>query len=535
MIRPHRYCGDGSEKSNRSKFVEAASTPFGKANSEMNVSTLETLTRGGLIPVVGSRAAVIPPDLAERYRPGDQIIVLQDSGELVLIPAEEHAIAASAVDRAVDAFRTMSRVSDDSIARFFSIFASRLADESCWAPVAAANATDVEIARASRRSTTRLVATSQMRADMIAGLHAWRDEGSARHRVVGQIEHDGWTVEQVIAPLGVVGFVFEGRPNVFADAVGVLRTGNTVVFRIGRDALGTARAIVTHALDPAMAEAGLPPGAATLVDSASHSSAWALFSDRRLSLAVARGSGRAVATLGSIARQAGIPVSLHGTGGAWLVADHDADADWFRTAVLASLDRKVCNTLNVCLIHQARAADLVPAFLDALHRAGKQHGGTCKLHIVAGDEHVLPDHWLKELVCIKRPEGDKDEPLTETMPADQLGQEWEWEDTPEVTLKIVSDLDEAIELFNRYSPQFVASLISPDSLAQQYFFDRVNAPFICNGFTRWVDGQYALNKPELGLSNWEHGRLLGRGAILSGDSVFTIKTRVVQHRSDIRR
>ena len=50
------------------------------------------------------------------------------------------------------------------------------------------------------------------------------------------------------APLGVVGFVFEGRPNVFADATGVLRGGNTVVFRIGSDALGTARAIVRHAV-----------------------------------------------------------------------------------------------------------------------------------------------------------------------------------------------------------------------------------------------------------------------------------------------
>ena len=70
------------------------------------------------------------------------------------------------------------------------------------------------------------------------------------------MQHDGWKVEQVVAPLGVVGFVFEARPNVFADATGVLRGGNTVVFRIGRDALGTARAIVTHALEPALEAAG---------------------------------------------------------------------------------------------------------------------------------------------------------------------------------------------------------------------------------------------------------------------------------------
>ena len=51
----------------------------------------------------------------------------------------------------------------------------------------------------------------------------------------------------------------------------------------------------------------------------------------------------------------------------------------------------------------------------------------------------------------------------------------------------------------------------------------LDAPFVGNGFTRWVDGQYALDRPELGLANWQGGRLLGRGAILSGDSVHTIR------------
>src|SRR6201999_4224465 len=132
------------------------------------------------------------------------------------------------------------------------------------------------------------------------------------------------------------------------------------------DALGTARAIVEHALSPALAEAGLPEGAAMLVDSAERSAGWAMFSDARLALAVARGSGPAVAQLGAIARQAGTPVSLHGTGGAWLVADASADAQRFRAAVFHSLDRKVCNTLNVCCIVRERADQLIPVFLEAL-------------------------------------------------------------------------------------------------------------------------------------------------------------------------
>ena len=104
-----------------------------------------------------------------------------------------------------------------------------------------------------------------------------------------------------------------------------------------------------------------------------------------------------------------------------------------------------------------------------------------------------------------------------------------------MTLKIVSDLNHAVELFNRYSPQFVASLISDDEAEHERFFHGVNAPFVGNGFTRWVDGQYALNKPELGLSNWEGGRLFGRGAVLSGDSVYTVRGRVRQSDPLIRR
>jgi glutamate-5-semialdehyde dehydrogenase len=363
---------------------------------------------------------------------------------------------------------------------------------------------------------------------MIAGLRAWRDAPAGRGKPVERVDHEGWSVEQLTAPLGVVAFVFEGRPNVFADAAGVLRTGNTVVFRIGSDALGTARAIVAHALDPALAEAGLPAGAAALVESEAHASAWAMFGDRRVALAVARGSGPAVAQLGAVARQAGTPVSLHGTGGAWIVADETADAARFEAVVLHSLDRKVCNTLGVCCIVRSRAAELTPLFLKSLRAVGERRGHGCKLHVAEGDEGVLPAEWRNARALVRRAEGDREEPLTETLPNDQLGQEWEWEETPEVTLKLVDSADEAVGLFNRYSPQFAASLISEDPAAHERFYNSINAPFVGDGFTRWVDGQFAFNRPELGLSNWEHGRLFARGGVLSGDGVYTIRARVRQ-------
>jgi glutamate-5-semialdehyde dehydrogenase len=116
-----------------------------------------------------------------------------------------------------------------------------------------------------------------------------------------------------------------------------------------------------------------------------------------------------------------------------------------------------------------------------------------------------------------------------------LGREWEWEGSPEVTLVVVEDVAAAVDLFNRHSPRLVGTLVSDDSSEQERFWSRLDAPFVGDGFTRWVDGQYALDRPELGLSNWQHGRLLARSGVLSGDSVFTVRTRAYQQDPDLHR
>ncbi|HAP75369.1 MAG TPA: glutamate-5-semialdehyde dehydrogenase, partial [Acidimicrobiaceae bacterium] len=101
----------------------------------------------------------------------------------------------------------------------------------------------------------------------------------------------------------------------------------------------------------------------------------------------------------------------------------------------------------------------------------------------------------------------------------------EWDDVPEVAVVVVNDVAHAVELCNRFSPRFVASLISADAAEHDAFYRSVDAPFVGDGFTRWVDGQFALLQPELGLSNWQGGRLFGRGGVLSGDSVHTVRLR----------
>lgn len=475
--------------------------------------------------VAGDRVMPVPAALADRFRSGDSLVYSDATDELLLIPSAEKRVAAAAVGAALAAFEQMRAVSEAQVNRFYSAFAHNLASETIWSVILQANRLDVEDARRRERSTTRLVASDRLRQGMIEGLRGWAGAPSARGRVIESIEHSGWAVDLVAAELGVVAFVFEGRPNVLADATGVLKGGNTVVFRIGRDALRTASAIMETALTPALADAGLPLGAVRLVQSAEHAAGWALFSDRRLSLAVARGSGRAVAALGSLARQAGVPVSLHGTGGAWLVATAETAVTDLERNVMLSLDRKVCNTLNVCCIPRAQADWLVPAFLRGLSKAGERRQQSFKLHVVAGDETEWTRELLARRVAVTRAEGVINEPQAELISESELGREWEWEETPEVTLKLVDDLDHAVRLFNTYSPQFVASLVSTDASEQRRFFETVNAPFVGDSHTRWVDGQLALKKPELGLSNWEYGRLLGRGGVLSGDGIYTVRTR----------
>ncbi len=489
------------------------------------MSRLDRLEVGQPIVYGGDRVGHVSAELADAFTPGDHLIVVQDTGDLLHVPAAEHRRVEAAVSAASDGFAALARCSDDQISDFFERFADLLADDDVFAAIAAANAVDVESARSRGRSTTRLELTAAMRSDMISGLHGWRRVASGRDATVDVVDHVGWRLEARRAPLGVVAFVFEGRPNVFADACGVLRTGNAVVFRIGSDALGTACAIVEHALRPALVGAGMPVGAVQLVESKAHSAGHALFSDRRLALAVARGSGSAVAQLGAVASQAGIPVSLHGTGGAWIMAGASCDPEALRSAVTYSLDRKVCNTLNCLVLVRSDVDRSMPIALDAVRAAADARQTNPRLHVVAGSETYVPSELFDTIVTIDRADGPVDEPMASTVPEEGLALEWEWENSPEVTLVVVDSLDVGIDLFNRHSPHFVASLISSAPAEHERFYAAIDAPFVGNGFTRWVDGQYALDQPELGLSNWQGGRMLGRGGILSGDSVHTVRYR----------
>ncbi len=88
---------------------------------------------------------------------------------------------------------------------------------------------------------------------------------------------------------------------------------------------------------------------------------------------------------------------------------------------------------------------------------------------------------------------------------------------------MAEDFAHAVSLINQYSPKFVASILSERPGAFDAFYAAVEAPYVSKGFTRWVDGQWAWQRPELGLTNWETGRQLGRSGFLSGDDLTSVR------------
>ena len=158
-----------------------------------------------------------------------------------------------------------------------------------------------------------------------------------------------------------------------------------------------------------------------------------------------------------------------------------------------------------------------------------------KLHVAPGAEAVVPAAWFERHVEVARAGGPAREPQAEPLPLEGLAQEWEWEDSPEMTLAVAPDLPAAVALHDTWSPRLVASLVSDDDAEHAVFWDSVDAPFVGNGTTRWVDGQFALDRPELGLSGWADGRLLARSGFLTGDGVYTVRARAVQDGPGLRR
>ena len=273
----------------------------------------------------------------------------------------------------------------------------------------------------------------------------------------------------------------------------------------------------------ALIASGLPQKSVVLIDSPTHGAGWALFAHSGLSLAIARGSGKAVAQLGAVARQSGTAVSLHGTGGAWMILGHSALANDIASFVMNSLDRKVCNTLNVVAMTSGTPVRNIQAVLEGVSQAAKRRNTQAIVHAPIASKAFLDSCDIPANINIEWKE------------IIDYSLEYEWEDQPELALSFESSLHDCVAFFNAHSPQFIISCLSQDQKDHDLIWRECNAPFVGSGFTRWVDGQYALNRPELGLSNWQGGRLLARGGVLSGDGVHTVRLRVQQTNPGVHR
>jgi glutamate-5-semialdehyde dehydrogenase len=478
-----------------------------------------TLKNGDRI-IINGKPIVVDDAIVNKFVDGDALFGLS-GGQILHVGRGEISLVDASVSAAKSAFFELGSCSAEQISMFYSQFAEKLLDPIIRESLLTANKVDVQSAIERGRQTTRLLLDNSILDGMADALKVWQKTSQTTGQVLERIEHAGWAVQSEVAPLGVVAFVFEGRPNVFADATGVLRSGNTCVFRIGSDALNTARSMMDLAVRPALKESGLPVNAVVLLDAASHSSAWALFANKNIGLAVARGSGHAVAQLGEIAQLSGTAVSLHGTGGAWMLVGVKADEVRLAQVVERSLDRKVCNTLNVIGVPLGKADELISIIAQSVALAGRKRNCVSVVHACSVSLPILKRCGV-ELVIKPLQDGE-------------LSTEWEWDAVPECSIFVFDDLEHGVETFNEHAPNFIVSLISEDKDELEFVWSNADAPFVGNGFTRWVDGQFALNKPELGLSNWQNGRVLGRGSILSGDSVFSVRYRSEQNDINLSR
>jgi len=163
--------------------------------------------------LVGSTLLTIDADLASELEPGDVVLGVAETSQLLRIPSRTRSLVADLLERSQEAFSALAQVEDVAITTFFDRAAQLLADDDVIRPVMQANNDDVERARARGRSTTRLVLEFKMRRAMVEALQMWRDYPVGRSFCESRIEREGFVVESWRAPLGPVGFVFEGRPN----------------------------------------------------------------------------------------------------------------------------------------------------------------------------------------------------------------------------------------------------------------------------------------------------------------------------------
>ncbi len=292
----------------------------------------------------------------------------------------------------------------------------------------------------------------------------------------------GIQVGQMRVPLGVIGIIYESRPNVTVDAAALcLKSGNSCILRGGSEAIHSNQAIAACVTE-GLKQAGLPEAAVQVVETTDREAVGALITmDQYVDVIVPRG-GKGL--IERISRDATIAVIKHLDGICHVYIDNDADVD---KAINIALNAKthrygVCNAMETLLVGETIAARVLPSLAQQYREKGVELRGclkTCSL---------VPD-------CIRATEDD-----------------WKTEYlAPILSIRIVSGIDEAIEHINQYSSAHTESIVTENyTLARRFLREVDSSSVMVNASTRFADGyEYGLGA-EIGIST---DKLHARGPV----------------------
>ncbi len=337
-----------------------------------------------------------------------------------------------------------------------------------------ANARDLEAAKAEGAGETavdRLRLTPERLSAMAAGLRSVAGLPDPVGEVTeGWVRPNGLRVERVRVPLGVVGIVYENRPNVTSDAAGLcLKSGNAVLLRGSRSAQASNAAICSR-LSGALVKAGLPEDGVGLVADTSHEAAVAFMQlEGYLDCLIPRGGP---SLLEAVRRHATVPTVIDGAGNCHVYVDAAADLSMAEAIVAnAKLSRPgVCNAVETVLVHSAVADEFLPRLPSALPGV-RLLGDEATRRVLPGVEAATPDDFATEFLALT------------------------------LAVGVVDSLDAAVEHVARYGTGHSEAIVTGDLAAAERFVREVDAAAVLvNASTRFVDGEQLGLGAEIGIS-----------------------------------
>ncbi|CAN5360494.1 glutamate-5-semialdehyde dehydrogenase [soil metagenome] len=290
--------------------------------------------------------------------------------------------------------------------------------------------------------------------------------------VRGRTLPNGILLNQVRVPFGVIGVIYEARPNVTIDIAALaLKSGNAAVLRGGSAAENTNRVLV-DIIQGALTSVGLPADAVQTIDEFGREGAKQLMQARGyVDVLIPRGSANLINT---VVAESKVPVIETGAGVVHVFLDESADAAWSVDIVQnAKVQRpSVCNALETLLVHEAAAARLLPSVLGELRTSGVTiHGDERTRAIFADAVPATDEDWSTEYMSL------------------------------DLAVKVVADLDEAIDHIRAYSTHHTESIITNDLRNTERFLAEVDSAVVMvNASTRFTDGGEFGFGAEVGIS-----------------------------------